>query len=118
MTNRTRTELTDDDKKKIIELATAILDGKIGVIDGCRQMIRVTHGIAKVGSEKALLTFIGVESETDHLLIGEARKNVAPDALAQMDADVKRSEKLYRESVFEACRRVVARFSQSNSREE
>jgi len=50
---------------------------------------------------------IGIESETDHLPVGEVRKLWASSALKEKDVEIARAEELYRADFLETCRRIV-----------
>ena len=71
--------------------------------EGCAT--RHTDAIADVEDRRLI---IGIESETDDLPVGEARKLWAPDALKTKDVEIARFEELYRRQFLEACKRIAA----------
>ena len=99
-------------RQKIAQIAQRVLDGSIGIIAGAREIHSLCSG--HVGLDERdpdLNTFVGIDSETDDLPIGEVRKHWALDALAKKDLEIARYEAMYRDSALEAAARLVARFA-------
>lgn len=104
--------LTSIERQQIVSLAKSILSGSLGLIQGCRLITKITGGTYKVGPEKFLLTFIGIESETDHLPADHERSQYSEADLLKIDAEIRAIEQFYRPHVHEACRSVIAHFSE------
>ena len=51
-----------------------------------------------------------VESETDHLPIGDARNYWSKDALRRLEPDIERATKWARETTFDECKSLINRF--------
>ena len=99
-------------QQKVAQIAQAILDGRMGIIAGARQIRQFCGGhIGLDERDPDLNTFVGIDSETDDLPIGDVRQSWAPDALAQKDFEIARCEAIYRESAMEAASHLVARFT-------
>lgn len=94
---------------KIVSVARAVLDGEVGIITGSRKLRRLGFELGDE-TEPDFITFIAVDSETDHLPIGRERENWSEEALRRKDIEVSESESLYRERVLKACERLVERF--------
>ena len=109
-------EMTHDDfvalqRRRCAAVAAAMLQGDVGLIDGARQLSTLSHDVVEYWAEDEDFREFGVlDSETDHLPVGEQRALWAPAALVEKDADVARIEASARAAVLAACRRVVARF--------
>ena len=98
-------------EQNIAQIAQAILDGRVSIIAGARQIRRFCGGHAGLDErDPDLNTFVGIDSETDDLPIGDVRQYWAPDALARKDLEIARCEAMYRESALEAASHLVARF--------
>jgi hypothetical protein len=98
-------------RQKVARTAQDILDGRIGVIEASRRLSSLRFGVGGDEWDPDFLTFVGIDSETDDLPVGQARQHWAPDALAKKDAEIARCEKLYREPAREAASHLVARFA-------
>ena len=99
-------------RQKIAKVAQRVLDGSIGIIAAAREIHSLCCG--QVGLDERdpdLNTFVGIDSETDALPVGEVRKHWAPDALAKKDIEIARREAMYRDSALEAAAHLVARFT-------
>jgi hypothetical protein len=99
-------------EQKVAQIAQSILDSRIGIIEGSREIRRFCGG--HVGLDERdpdLNTFVAIDSETDDLPIGDFRQYWAPDALAQKDSEITRCEAMYREAAFRAASHLVARFA-------
>jgi hypothetical protein len=69
-------------------------------------LVFLAHTDAIVDVEDRRL-IIAIESETDHLPVGEVRKLWALDALAIKDAEIARCEEIYKPQFIETCKRIV-----------
>lgn len=105
--------IASSDRQKIVEIARGILDGSIGIIAGSRQLRAFCGGHGRIDEfDPNFLTFVGIDSETDDLPVGESRRHWAAEALAKKDVEIARCEELYRDAAREAAARLVARLAQ------
>ena len=95
--------------RKIVAAAQSILSGEIGVIAGARQLCGLGHQIG-ADRDPDFLFFIGVDSESDDLPIGEIRKHWNPDALLDKDAELAAYEARVRERALTACRSLIEKY--------
>lgn len=93
---------------KMIQTSKKILNSEVDLIQGCRAMYSLLIGFPEQ-YEKEFLIFTVVPSETDHLPIGDERKNWDKDVLTIKDLEVKECEDFYREEVFKACKEILRR---------
>ena len=87
-------------------MAQAVLDGRTTVLEAVRILVSLAHTDAIADMEDRKL-IIGIESETDHLPVGEVRKLWASDSLEEKGVEIARVEELYRDRLLETCRRIV-----------
>jgi hypothetical protein len=97
-------------RRKAIETAKAILEEKIGVIEGSRLMEKLLRQAAIPEDDSDLLSFMGIVSETDDLPVGEVRQHWSAEALKEEDIEIRRCEKLYRQVARKACVQVIERW--------
>ena len=97
---------SESDHQRAKEIAQAALDGRITVLEAVRVLVSLAHtdAVADVEDRKFI---IGIESETDHLPVGEVRKLWALSALREKDVEIARAEQLYRSDFLETCRRIL-----------
>jgi hypothetical protein len=95
--------------RKIVAAARAVLSGELGIIAGARQLCGLGH---EIGADRdAYFTFfVGLDSETDHLPIGDVRQHWNVEALREKDAEIVRVETFYRERAVEICRRLIQKY--------
>jgi hypothetical protein len=99
-------------RKKVAQIAQGMLDDRIGIIEGSRQMASLCgERIETDQFDPDFMIFIAVDSETQDLPIGEGRRHWAADALANKDLEIGRAESLYRDEALAACLHLVARFA-------
>jgi hypothetical protein len=100
------TMASDWERQRVKEVARAVLEGQLSILEGTRALrpLAFTDAIANE-SDRNLI--IGIESETDHLPIGDVRQLWAPSALAEKDHEISRCEALWKEDVLAACRRML-----------
>jgi hypothetical protein len=82
------------------------LDGRSTVLEAARELVSLAHtdAIAELEDRKFI---IAIESDTDHLPVGEVRKQWASYALKEKDVEIAHAEELYRADFLEICRRIV-----------
>jgi hypothetical protein len=97
---------TPADHLRAREVAQAVLDGRTTVLEAVRQLVSLAHtdAVAELEDRRFI---IGIESETDHLPVGEVRHLWAPGALNEKDLEIARKEEWYRDDFLETCRRIV-----------
>jgi len=99
-------QASESEHQEARDVAQSVLDGRSTVLEAVRTLVSLAHtdAIADVEDRKFI---IGIESETDHLPVGEVRKLWASDSLEEKDVEIARAEKLYRDRFLQTCRRIV-----------
>ena len=98
-------------RQKVVALARDLLAERIGIVQCSRALAFLSHRVGAAQFDTDFLLFVGIDSETDHLPIGEVRRHWAADALATKDAELAEAEAFYRPQALEACVRLIARFA-------
>jgi hypothetical protein len=80
--------------------------GRTTILEAVRELVSLAHTDA-ITNEADRLLIIGIESETDHLPIGEVRKLWAPDALQRKDPEIARAEALWKAEFLDVCKRIA-----------
>lgn len=94
---------------KIVAICELLLKEQIGVIAGSRQLVSL--GSTLCGElDEDFIPFLAVDSETDHLPVDWERRNWSIEALERKDKEISEYEASSRTHVFEACRKLIARF--------
>jgi hypothetical protein len=96
---------------EIATLAADLLDGTAPYLAAVRRLSSLRHAVADNGRDEDFMIFLVIDSETDHLPPEHARAYCAPAWLAKCDEETNAVEAFYRESVREACERLVQRFA-------
>jgi hypothetical protein len=99
-------QASDFERRKAQDLAQAVLDGRMTVLEGARALVSLAHTDAVPDAEDRKL-IIAVDSEIDDLPIGEVRKLWAPDSLKEKDLEIAGAEELYRDDFLQACGRIT-----------
>ncbi|HKW29504.1 MAG TPA: hypothetical protein VJT54_09220 [Verrucomicrobiae bacterium] len=88
------------------------INDEIGIIEASRILSKrpFSQGL---DNDPDVITFIAIDSATDHLPIGEVRKLWNPEMLLQKDKEIAEAEKFYRERAREACKRLIKKISDS-----
>jgi hypothetical protein len=94
---------------KIAALARSILSGEVGVVAGARQLAARRFDV-DAGHDPDFLFFVGVDSETDHLPVGEVRHHWNSEALRSKDEELRRFEASSRERAFEVCQSLIRKY--------
>jgi hypothetical protein len=99
-------------KEKVIRVCRAVLNNEMGVIEASRILSKrpFSQGFE---NDPDIITFIAIDSSTDHLPIGEVRKLWNPEVLVQKDKEIAKWEDFYRVQAHEACERLMEKISGS-----
>jgi hypothetical protein len=95
-----------------VKVAENILSGKIGIIEGARELTAISYKLDSVETETDFLVFIATASETDHLPVGKERQFWAKSALQEKDIEIKQAENYHKENIFSACRVLLEKWKQ------
>ena len=95
-----------------VDVARAILDGSLSVLEGARKMadIHLYSGHVRQPVDEDYALLLGIASETDHLPLGEVRNRWAAEALVKKDAETQEAEVFFRARAFKAARVLIARY--------
>jgi hypothetical protein len=94
---------------KIVAICEAVLAEEIGIIAASRRLRSLGFELFD-GHDEDFITFVGVDSETDHLPVDIERRNWSAEALERKDAEIAEAEALYKNNVIAACRKLIERF--------
>jgi hypothetical protein len=94
---------------KIVAICEAILNEEISVIAGSRILKSLGYELWDDRDED-FLSFVVIDSETDHLPVDWERGNWSVEALERKDEEIASAEALYKDDAFAACRKLIARF--------
>jgi hypothetical protein len=110
--NRFDFESEERAHREVVTVATAILDGSVGIIEGARQLSALAHDVVDDWrADSDFVVFGALDSSTDHLPIGRVREYWDPVALVDRDREVKRIETDARPKIEQACRNLLQRFA-------
>lgn len=95
-------------EEAIAALARQLLEGKIGVCFGSRQIRDLAFKTyCDPWTYESLKTFLIVDTETDHLPLGEERSGWQPAALIEKDEEIATCDALFREQVLSAAGQLL-----------
>ena len=95
--------------QRVVQVASRVIAGEIGVIEGARELNQLGHEIAD-DFDADFMTFKAIDSETDHLPVGEVRRLWSRPALLEKDREIREAEDLHRRDGEEACRKLIRRY--------
>jgi hypothetical protein len=98
-------EYRADVRTRIRAVATQLLSGEIGMIAGARELKQFRDGV-EPDLGKLLDVFVGLDSETDHLPIGDQRTIWDSEALKQNELEIAATEARWRERALAAARQL------------
>jgi hypothetical protein len=100
------------------DLARAIADGQIGLVEGSWKIRGLAFAGADVDDEMRALfmPFVAVTSETDHLPVGEERANWDTDVLREKDQEIRAYDEACRAQMVPHCRAFAARVDRDVAR--
>ena len=102
-------------QQRVVEVASAILHGELGIIEGSRLLCSLQSRATSLDHDPDFIPFVAIDSETDHLPVGDVRRHWAPDALVSKDIEIHATEDYYRASAFAGCQCLLHRFSATSN---
>ena len=99
-------------RELIVGEARGVLDGTSDLLAASCKILGLLSALGFSWDDPDYNIFGCIETEIDHLPIGEERENWATDALARKESEV-RSARAWAETIggLDACRSVITRFS-------
>jgi hypothetical protein len=107
--NRHNEEEVREKRQAVVRCARDMLSGLVDVIEGSRALSSLSD-LGDGDFDPDFIPFIAIDSETDHLPVGNVRKYWDLDVLAHKDLEIREAEEFHREAALAACRRLVNRF--------
>jgi hypothetical protein len=99
----------EEQRKAMVLVARRIFDGSTGIVAGARELTRLRFP-SRAETDKDILYFVGIDSESDHLPLGAVRQHWNTEALKAKDAELQAYEALVRDRAFVACQNLIARY--------
>ena len=96
-------------REAILSAARAVVDGDLGVLDGARVIAAQAFLFDPEQDDADLPGIVGIESQTDHLLLGEHRWAWHPSALEERAAEVVAAEAFFAPSMRALCQSLLDR---------
>jgi hypothetical protein len=92
----------------VLRIARQLVAGEIGVIAASRELgyLHLRHEV-EPQLANVLVTFTGIDSETDALPVGDVRKEWSPEALKRKDEEITEAEDFYRDSAINAATELI-----------
>ena len=109
MSTSSQITTVEEQHREMVRVARRILDGSIGIVAGARQITRLRFG-STAENDSDVLVFIAIDSETDHLPLGDVRRHWSAEALRAKDEELRGFEDWAREHTFKACKSLIARY--------
>lgn len=99
-------------RRVIVKAAQDMLAGTLTYIEGARRIVAAATAARLNERDADLRPFIGIDSETDSLPLGEMRKHWQLAALIALQSEINVKEAWAREFGQTHCRNLVERFSE------
>jgi len=90
-----------------------MLDGRLSFLVGSRRLAAFRNEVDVSGNDADFTTFVGIDSCTDALPLGEVRQYWSQEALVKLEPEIQRAESWAASIGSEACRSLIARFAES-----
>jgi hypothetical protein len=99
----------EEQRREMIRVARNILNGSIGIVEGARDLTGLRFS-SRAENDSDILVFIGIDSETDHLPIGDPRRHWDTEVLKIKDEELRSFEAQVQERAFAACRSLIGKY--------
>ncbi len=99
-------ETLEECQRQMLQVARGILDGRIGIVAGARELTQLLFPL-DLSDDPDALTLREIESETGHLPVGDARRHWNAEALKVKDDELHRYQAQVQQRAFRACEALI-----------
>ena len=99
--------------REMLRVVHCILDSNIGIVVGARELTQLLSPLG-LDDDPDALTFRGIDSETNHLPLGEVRRRWSVEALKVKDDELHCYEAQVRHRAFRACEGLILRYEHAD----
>jgi hypothetical protein len=96
---------------EILSAAQDLRSGTLPFIEGVRKLAALRFQVSSSGEDPDFISFVAVDSETDHLPPQTATAHCTNEWLAKCEAEVQEVILVHNSAIFAACDRLIKRFS-------
>ena len=100
----------DAARSQIIEAARALLDGEISAIVAAQRIANLRHDVDPEQTDEDLLTFAGIDSETDGLTVMDSLRGWAESVRADKERELARAEAFHRPDAVRSAEALLAKY--------
>ncbi len=97
-------------RAQVADIAQAILDGRLGIVEGARQLAVLRPDVDPADEDSDLRGLVGIDSSTEQPHDPKGRHLWSPTAFAATDAELAEYEPEFRDAALRMCRALVARY--------
>ena len=94
---------------RLVATCGDVINGRVSVIETAKYLSYLRTWF-RADSDPDFLTFTAIDSETDHLPVGDERKHWSEEALLQKDVDIRKAEAFYSEVAKEAAANLIKKY--------
>ena len=106
----THSDYVAQQRARVAEIAQQVKAGTLSVLEAARLLVGLRHEVEVADDDPDFLVFVGIESQTDHLPIGEERQHWAASALAGLEGEVTNAEESAKFESTQALDNLIGRF--------
>ena len=103
-------EYIDSVRTRIGHAAKEMLNGNKNYLEGAIEIASLYHEAEIEENNTDFNIFIGISSETDHLPIGEMRKNWSKEALEKYEAEIQKTTKWAKDISLNQCNSLANKY--------
>lgn len=111
MNKMTHEEYLQKQRKKVVFLASKMLDGSVDYLEGSIEISSLRFELGAPENDEDLLAFSLISSETDHLPIGSVKLQWSKEALLRLEPEYEKSTRWAKEVSIKNCQNLVERFN-------
>lgn len=100
-------------QRDVVEICQSVIKGSTGVIAASRKLKDLHYQMFQ-NVDDDFHIFIGIESETDHLPVGDERQYWDVTVLSEKDKEIAEYEDKVIKVVVESCKKLIDRFAISD----
>ncbi|MCE0499538.1 MAG: DUF2489 domain-containing protein [Methylacidiphilales bacterium] len=98
--------------RRLIARANELIEGRATVLETARKLIKYRFWF-RAENDPDFQTFAAIDSETDHLPLGNVRQHWASEALKKKDIEIQQAETQFRPQAIEAAHNLIKKYGAS-----
>jgi hypothetical protein len=100
-------------REEILNAAAALLAGEISALKAAQRIASLRYDLDPAQQDENLLTFAGIDSQTDHLTVFDSLEGWHPSVREEKERELAEAEAFFRAGALESAKGLIGTYRRS-----